>query len=210
MRSRRLVGLMGKKGHGKNALAEAIRERSADRAVELAFAGPLKSAAGMIFHLNTRQLHGDMKEEEDPRWGKTPREIMQLFGTEVGRAIDPDVWIKSARIAVEAVWKRDPKVIVVITDVRFQNEAEFVRGLRGLLVRVHRPSMAMKQLPMFAEHASESEQDDIMHEVRVINNGDLSSLRDAADWLLAVLSQRDHSVLQERGYVCSTRTSSRV
>ena len=199
-----LIGIIGKKGHGKDALATAIDNATDRKVVKLAFAKVLKEAAGLIFALSEEQLHGDQKEVLDPRWGKTPRELMQLFGTEVGRAIDAQVWVKSVELQAARIWEADPTAIIIVTDVRFKNEADFVLRSRGLLVRIARPE---GQAGRFGDHASEQEQEGIPAHVRVENDGTLAQLDLAGRWVKWVLSRRTRTTVGGWRYVCSEEVS---
>ena len=68
-----------------------------------------------------------LKEEVDPFWGFTPRKVMQLLGTEFGRdMLRNDVWIKRAELEVLQNQKQGRSTIV--TDVRFENEAAWLRS----------------------------------------------------------------------------------
>jgi hypothetical protein len=59
--------------------------------------------------------------------------LLQRLGLEA-REHDPEVWLRAVYWAIEDA----RPAIAVITDVRFENEAEFVRGMGGTLVRVSR------------------------------------------------------------------------
>jgi hypothetical protein len=67
---------------------------------------------------------------------KNPREALQFIGTELGRnIIDKDIWLKEFQ-------KRAAKEeFVVVTDMRFQNEREFIKDLGGTLVKVNRKAV---------------------------------------------------------------------
>lgn len=84
----------------------------------------------------------------------TPRRLLQLVGTEWGRACDPLLWCRHALLAINAIregipydpraglWEEaSPQAIyqrpVVITDGRFPNEATFLRiAARAIVVWV--------------------------------------------------------------------------
>ena len=88
-----IIAFCGLKTSGKTAASEyLVREYGFKR---LSFAGPLKESCRLIFQLSDEQVYGSEKEVHDPRWDMTPRKILQLFGTEVGRQIDESVWIKN-------------------------------------------------------------------------------------------------------------------
>lgn len=74
----------------------------------------------------------------------SPREAFQLFGTEVCRGINPDFWLDEAEAFLT---RNDPRgastlqdVHVVISDVRFNNEAKWVINNGGKNVLIRRAS----------------------------------------------------------------------
>ena len=81
------------------------------------------------------------REQVDPWWsarlgipGLTPRWALQHVGTEVMRnAFHQDIWTASMQRRLHAA--ND----VVVSDVRFANEADAIRAAGGVLVRVSRP-----------------------------------------------------------------------
>lgn len=163
------IAFMGFKGSGKSEATTHLRHDYGHKVY--AFAGKLKRACREIFGLDHDQLYDpDHKEKVDPFWGKTPREMMQLMGTEVGRAIDEDVWVKALMHELgDSGW--------LIEDCRFPNEAEAVREKGGIVVGIRRD----KVVPEDSEdlHASEAEMlhnwDD-MADVTIENNGTLEEL----------------------------------
>lgn len=87
------------------------------------------------------------KEKEIPLFGRSLRYIMQTLGTEWGRElIHPDIWV---RLAEAMLFERGERMI--ISDVRFDNEAEFVRSKGGVILHVTRPDT-----PAVEDHASEA------------------------------------------------------
>ena len=80
-----LIGITGKRGHGKTTAANVlIRDFGF---IEYSFAKPLKEICKIMFRLTDEQVYGDykIKEKIDERIGRSPREILQLIGTEFGR-----------------------------------------------------------------------------------------------------------------------------
>jgi hypothetical protein len=145
-----IIGLCGQKQSGKSTAASILEERYGfERA---SFAGVLKKAVKDIFLLTDDQLNDpEEKERVDHRWGKTPRQIMQLFGTEVGRSIDPDVWVKHLEMTKFSKGGR-----LVIDDCRFLNEAQAIQAAGGIVIGVTRRTWPE---PSYAPdpHASETE-----------------------------------------------------
>lgn len=171
-----LLAVCGRKGHGKDTVGALLAAELGLRSDS--FAAPIKAAARDWFGLSEEQVNGTIEQKEtlDPRWDRTPREIMQLLGTEVGRAIHADVWARAAverHRAQERWWAG-----TVITDCRFPNEARIVREAGGVLVYVVRPGVGENA---FSAHASEREIEAIgaTADHRIDNDGDLDDL-DAA------------------------------
>lgn len=165
-----IIGVSGRAGAGKDTIAAALRRDGFER---IAFADPLKRACAIVFGLTHEQTHGREKEIVDLRWGLSPRQIMQRFGTEAIRDVfGEDVWIKSMAAQIERVRAEGSKRGVVIPDVRFPNEAEAVRAWGGQLWRVVRPDVAA-----VAEHVSETALDRFQFDVTVHNTGTIDDLR---------------------------------
>ena len=129
-----ILGLTGKAGSGKNAVAEILREKFNYR--ELAFADNLKEAAALIFQVDLKNFYDrGLKEIVIPRWKLSPREMAQKLGTEACRTtFGDDVWINSLLPKLDNYGYENN---VVITDVRFENEANMVRVHGGVIVHVH-------------------------------------------------------------------------
>ena len=142
-----VIGFMGLAGAGKTTTAKIIQEIDTDRIGVYSFARPLKKFAGDLFMLSCEQLYGNRKEDIDERWGVSPRRIMQIVGTEcVRNMIMPDFWVARMKESI----KRTSYEIILIDDVRFQDEAQMVIDVGGCNYLIQRPGG--QQLPW---HASE-------------------------------------------------------
>lgn len=164
----RIIGLSGRAGVGKDTAAKRLCVRHGF--VSRAFAYPLKEAARNIFGFTDAQLNGNLKEVVDEFWGKTPRKVMQLLGTDcVRKIIDDDVWIKSMERAIknprdlEGTGAINQGAGIAITDVRFPNEAHAIRRWGGEVWRIERPIAAVEA------HVSETALDAFVFD-RVLKN----------------------------------------
>lgn len=100
------------------------------------------------------------------------RRLLQVMGTEVGRMLlGENVWIEIAGRKMEGLDR------VVITDVRFENEAAAIREWGGQVWRINRPGVGAVN-----GHASEALAFD--SDVIVENDGALSDLFSTVDSLL--------------------------
>jgi hypothetical protein len=131
--NRQIIGLTGLMGSGKSLAAQELERIGFTRT---RFAGSLKDMM-RVLGLTEEEIEGSLKETACALLGgKTPRYAMQTIGTEWGRElIDPELWVN--------VWKHKvstiaPRVSVSVEDVRFPNEAEAVRSLGGIVVRITR------------------------------------------------------------------------
>jgi energy-coupling factor transporter ATP-binding protein EcfA2 len=140
-----IVGLCGKKGCGKSTVADLIVKNF--KFSKASFATPIKDML-MAMGLTEEEIwDSELKEIEIARFGKSPREMLQLLGTEFGRElISPDVWVRALEHRIEGVEK------VIIDDVRFPNEARMIRKNGGVVVQVVRAGQAMG---MVDTHVSE-------------------------------------------------------
>src|SRR5437868_1800318 len=78
-----LIGIVGRKGVGKDTAADFIcREYGF---MKMAFAGPLKEICRILFGFNDEQLNGELKEIIDEGWGVSPRRALQFIGTDLFR-----------------------------------------------------------------------------------------------------------------------------
>ncbi len=129
-----LIGLAGKSGSGKNTAADYLTRAHGYR--QLAFADPLKAVVQRAFHFTAEQMLF-RKEIEDPRCGKSPRWCLQHFGT-VFREVWPEIWIWNLRQNLLDRLALFGEQRIVVTDVRFRNEAEALQRLGAVLIRLER------------------------------------------------------------------------
>jgi hypothetical protein len=132
-----LIGLSGKAGCGKTTVADYLREQHGYH--QFAFATALKDVVGTAFAMTEDHLHGPLKEEIDPRWGVSPRYLMQWLGTEILRERWPDIWIRNLRQDILDFLGQNGQRRIVVADVRFRDEAEALKRLGARLWRLERP-----------------------------------------------------------------------
>jgi len=110
--------------------------------------------------LSEPQLYGTEKETPlDALCGKSPRHALQTLGTEWGRQhIGEEVWLR-------AWWSKCATIVghVACDDVRFPDEAEFVRSKGGVIVKVSRPGVEA------GDHPTEKQQ--FTPDLEIVNAG---------------------------------------
>lgn len=136
VRHPKLIGLCGKARAGKDTVAKYLAETHEYHMVW--FAAPIKNMLRVMSTLITwDHLYGDKKEEIIPQLGVSARWMMQTLGTEWGRkCVDENLWINIAKHDV----KRSLNFCfdVVVSDVRFDNEADAIKELGGEIWLVNR------------------------------------------------------------------------
>lgn len=140
MKLPKLIGITGAAGSGKDTLADFLAPRS----VKYSFARPLKRALNAMFGWEMAQWDDrDWKEAVQPWLGKSPRQLAQTLGTEWGReSVHPELWILLARRELETLRQVFPTQAIVIPDCRFDNEAQLIEELGGVVIKIVRPGLA--------------------------------------------------------------------
>jgi len=176
-----ICGIAGRGRSGKDVLANYLQNvfnEKYDRHFKLvAFADVLKKMCQEHFDLSIEQLWGNAKEIPDKKYKKmgfneywTPREIMQEIG-EFYRKIDYNFWVK---ILSKNITNKD----VLITDIRYVNEADFVLENKGFLIKIVRD---VDNKIHGSEHESETNLDNYhAFDLVISNNGTLDDLKNAA------------------------------
>lgn len=150
-----VIALAGRAGAGKDTVGHMLRDcvPATHPLVALAvtgFASRLKRALTTIFAIDFEALTREEKEQRLDWLGKSPRELMQTLGTEWGRSVHPDLWVRLMERSFYDEPSRHPEVLV-ITDCRYPNEVAWVRAKGGAVWWVERRGLA----PV-AAHSSEN------------------------------------------------------
>ena len=167
-----LIGITGRAGAGKDTAASIIKQFLYSDYSLYTLAGPLKAGCSLLFGWTMDQLEDrEFKEAIDPKWGFSPRRAMQLLGTEYGRTLREDLWVHMAQVQLDSPLTTG----LIVTDVRFENEAEFIRKNGGTVVHISRPGATIAE----NTHASEAGVKFADGDVRIDNSGSFDDLRDA-------------------------------
>lgn len=121
----KIVGIAGPAGAGKDTVADYLVAHHGF--TKISMAGPLK--AGMAAMGFPEPVSRDDKEKLIPGFDFTWRQAAQRLGTEWGRGLDPEIWVKVMADHLSRSTGR-----TVISDIRFENEAEMVRNLSGKML----------------------------------------------------------------------------
>lgn len=121
----RLIGIGHKARQGKMRVAKAMHCALPDRSWIFHLADPLKA----YVRVN--------------RWmGKKNARLLQTFGTDIMREVDPLIWIKTVEFTIDEFVSDygmgSGMDFIILPDVRFRNEAEWIKRNAGVMVKVER------------------------------------------------------------------------
>lgn len=182
-----IIGITGIKRSGKDTIGNYLTVNYGF--VKLAFADVLKEACRIIFSFSDEQLYGnELKDAIDEYWRHSPREILQKVGTELFRDTLPmicqniknDIWVRAIEKKILKM-KNDGIRKFVITDIRFPNEAEFVKIYDGIIWKVIR-SNSIKDNN--STHISEVFIDALIADTEIYNDNDIKDLYRKIDNLI--------------------------
>lgn len=172
----KIIGITGKARAGKDTIASIIANYIGKEHVMITgFAHPLKSFCKVIFGWSDEHMYGKLKDEIDPTWDIAPRLALQTLGTDWGRKLNDDVWVRYGlnraidaleipvltnvgKGAMKGSFCFKIKKMVIFTDVRFPNEARAISelGINGRLIKIIRPKVEIKE---GSQHESETSMD---------------------------------------------------
>lgn len=189
-----LIGLVGKKGSGKDTAAAALNEATGGHYTCVACADPLREVVAKAFALDSRHMSGPAKERPGPMGVSYRRGMQQmgmLFREQVNELL-PEVCAAPGEFWVEHLGRTLDRHLeagtpVIVTDVRFANEAEAIVRRGGILLHIDRPPAKLAEFyaangwNAADAHPSETGVDEICvrfaeHITRVDNSGTVSGL----------------------------------
>lgn len=159
MKDIKFLGIHGKAYSGKSTISKEMMKIGFH---PMAFASPVKEMVNRFLTMlgfSTKEIY-DFNQNKDfliPGIEKSVRELWQTLGTDWGRnLIDEDSWIMMAENEVnkfkEMYCRHNFYRGIVFEDVRFDNEAEFIRDKGGLIVHL----VPERELKAYYNHESEA------------------------------------------------------
>ena len=144
----KVIAFAGPAGVGKTTIAHAFS--GVYNGKILSFAKPLKQSLSVLTGLPPKYFDKiELKEKQIPGLTDSPRTLMQKFGTEFVRdMVHPNFWIWRMKNLID----KEKKCNIIIDDVRFDNEAQFIRDYGGILIHLERE---FNSPTVHIEHASE-------------------------------------------------------
>jgi len=196
-----LLGIAGLARSGKDTAANHLAEVL--RLERYAFAEPLKTMLKSVFgdHFHVGDRSGIC-----PEAGISYRLLMQTLGTEWGREqVNPQLWVNlvdrhwnevqyQAKFAdtYRRAFETDPPNGMILSDVRFDSEAKWIKDNGGFIIHISRPETERSGAPREGSHASEDGITLSYADVCLINDGDIEDLKIQLTAAYSIMRNRKH------------------
>jgi len=168
-----LIGLTGRAGAGKSTVAGMFEDECAFE--QIALADPIVNMIGQLFAdcgIGGEWITERALKEKPTRLGFSYRHLAHTLGTEWGRqTLSPDFWLRVADLRLQS--RLELGLCVVVSDIRFPNEAEWITHHGGHVVRVLRNDLTPAR-----PHASEAHTDLLPVTTELLNFGSKATLLD--------------------------------
>ena len=166
-----IIGLTAAKGSGKDLFWKCVNKHFNQNGSwnRVAFADPIKHKISNLFNIDLKgleQLKRDNKVDIVSTSG-------QIYGTVSGRDFVRNIGMlmrdyddTQFNRYVESQFIEQPESNFIVTDVRFQNEADLIHQYHGVIVKIERPGYG------YDHHVTESGL--IIPDYTIYNNGTIS------------------------------------
>ena len=178
-----IIGITGKARSGKTSVANFLKQHIKRQCKIIAFADSLKDEVARACGVTTQhiELHKDVF-----------RPMLQWWGTDYKRNnVSKDYWIQKVG---EKILCETDNTCIIIPDVRFKNELEWVdqfdTGYTVKVVRSHGPTIPQSQ------HISETELADCRTDFIIDNSGTLEELEKQTVALIEQINETLHKKAQ--------------
>lgn len=179
----KLIGIAGKAQSGKDTFANTLVEEHGF--AKLPMAGALKVSSSSLMGFPQALVFDDeFKKFFDPYWEMTVREAFQRIGDAMKNEFGEDFWARRWMYAFHTVSKTHS---VVVPDIRFEEEAEMLRALGGVIVHISRDGAGLEG--KLGQHRSEAGIKKGSRDIGIENNAGLSELAHQAFNLVAFIEE---------------------
>jgi len=169
-----VIGIAGKKRHGKDAFGRMLIRSSGMIATRISFADALKEEVAAACDLTPEYIESHKENF---------RLILQGWGTDYRRKLCCDSYWTDIFSHSAANSECE---LVVCTDVRFPNEAKVIKEMGGVLIKISRPGFKEPD-----SHISENSLNDWSEWDFIVDNcGDLSRLEETSRRVFAAITEK--------------------
>jgi hypothetical protein len=136
----RILGIHGRAGTGKSSLAAAVRSSVVssglvERCDIMSFASPIKAAVCTLMGDWDASETNSKKDEPLDSGSATRRDLMRLVGSWLRANARQDHWVRLMAAECYRLARYAPdRTLVIVDDVRYDNEALWIRDSGGVVV----------------------------------------------------------------------------
>lgn len=179
----KIVGLIGKYNSGKDTAADMFVDWGFTK---IAFAEPLKRILHEHFEVPPEELWGESHQRSE-----RTRKMLQHLGTDFAREFDPNIWVNKLVRRIEDIRSKNmTRSGVVVSDVRFPNEAGALLGMGGKLIKIIRKDNELYTDEKIKKHYSETAIDTIPSsfiDVEIFNDGTLAEFKQTVEQIIKTI-----------------------
>lgn len=159
----RYIGIIGHQNAGKDYVANYLAQTLERKCEVVKFATKMTEVVAAILGVGDLSLFQDRewKELKQFVWNKgtsgnvlvSARDVQKMIGTDIMRElVDDNIWVNAFANAYN-----DPDILYIISDLRFQNEFDFVQQNNGIVIYIENLKAAQAQHRKEAGIVHESE-----------------------------------------------------
>ena len=145
-----IIGLMGLKNSGKDSLVKLLQKEKGIKVYNLKFARGIKDLLENYFDIPSAVYEcPTLKEKKLTHVNKSARELMIELGTYF-RKLDKNCWVNYINNHLNNLGTYDSvedvdKVFYIFTDVRFENEIDYIQEMGGIIIDVSRDDLYVEE-----------------------------------------------------------------
>lgn len=129
----KIIGLSGKMGCGKNYIAEKILYPYYKDQYNILIIGFGDLCKAELYARDETLTYDELYDKKTFE----SRKKLQEYATENGRdKYSFDMWIRGLDIQIETFNRRHSSALIIICDVRFRNECEYIKSKSGTIIRI--------------------------------------------------------------------------
>lgn len=173
----KIIGLSGMMGVGKSTAVDVIDMFTGGQVKTVKFAQPLYDMQEQVY----RRIESAYQR---PKGFIKDRKLLQWLGTDWGRGLKESLWVdiwKAEILKQHSFQGPHYRTVCVSDDVRFDNEAEAIKSLGGVIIKIERDSNTSHAQGGvgIVNHASEAGIADKYIDYLIFNNGTLKEYKDS-------------------------------
>jgi hypothetical protein len=155
----KFIALLGKSRVGKDTVATILSSTLGFPIVRLS--SPIKDACHVLFDIPREDLDSEKKEVIDPRYGKTPRDLLVWMTHAVQNEFPSDFFFRRLLLNCPETCEG-----LIIPDLRYEHDLDMIRREQALVIKIIRQGA-----PVI--HSHETHIDALSADVILKNDGEL-------------------------------------